>query len=402
MTLLTIFVLTLFAVGLLSRPIERTWLTAPIVVTFVGLIAALLLARFPLGANNAAAFLMVAELGLVVIIFAEASHIDLALLRQSRALPTRLLSVGMVLTIGLGLILALVLFEGFSIWHAGILAAVLAPTDAGLGQVIVTDKRVPVRVREALNVEAGLNDGLAVPFLLFFIAMSVTSVTPNASFLNFMLEQLGYGALIGIAIGMGGGWLILRARERDWITGPFAKLVFLAIPLLCLQIAHSLGGSAFIAAFVAGLVLPHASLRAKADVQFVEDWGFLINLAVFFLFGLLVAASLDDLRPVHFVYAALSLTVVRMLPVAVALIGTRLSFASVIFIGWFGPRGLASIVLGLVYFEHVHGATEKTIGLAVMATVLMSILVHGLTAQFGVERYARVVAKLPDDAPERK
>jgi NhaP-type Na+/H+ or K+/H+ antiporter len=141
--------------------------------------------------------------------------------------------------------------------------------------------------------------------------------------------------------------------------------------------------------------------HAKFDVGFVEDCGQLVNLAVFFLFGVLVAANLDDFRPIHFLYGALSLTVVRMLPVALALIGSRLSLISVLFIGWFGPRGLASIVLGLVYYEHAMSATERTIGLAVIATVLLSIAAHGLTAAFGVERYARAVATLPKEAPER-
>jgi len=278
----------------------------------------------------------------------------------------------------------------------------------------VSDKRVPLRIREALNVEAGLNDGLAVPFLLFFIALAITTDSHNASFMSFIIEQLGYGTVIGLIVGRGGGWLIMRASARNWISGPFSKLVVLALPLLCLQIAHGVDGSAFIAAFVAGLALPRgnthsqehshgsASAHAKFDVGFVEDCGQLINLAVFFLFGVLVAGSLSDFRPIHFLYGALSLTVVRMLPVALALIGSKLSLVSVLFIGWFGPRGLASIVLGLVYYEHAMGATERTIGLVVMATVLLSIVAHGLTAALGVERYARAVATLPENSPEHK
>lgn len=409
MALLTIFVLVLFCVSLLSRPIERLHLTAPIMFTLAGLGAALLLSKFPISNQSAGAFLMIAEIGLVVILFAEASHIDLKVLRNIRRLPTRLLTGGLLLTIGLGMLVAMVLFDHLSIWQAGILATVLAPTDAGLGQVIVSDKRVPLRIREALNVEAGLNDGLAVPFLLFFIALSLTTDAHDTSFMSFIIEQLGYGAVIGLVVGRGGGWLVMRASARNWISGPFSKLVVLTLPLLCLQIAHGIDGSAFIAAFVAGLALPRANTHShgqtqghtKFDVGLVEDCGQLINLAVFFLFGVLVAASLGDFRPIHFLYGVLSLTLVRMLPVALALIGSRLRLISVLFIGWFGPRGLASIVLGLVYYEHAMGATERTIGLAVMATVLLSIAAHGLTAALGVERYARAVATFPKDAPER-
>lgn len=403
MTLLTIFVVVLFCVSLLSRPIELLRLTAPIIFTIAGLVAALVLSKFPVSHQSAGAFLMIAEIGLVIILFAEASHIDLKVLGNIRGLPTRLLTSGLVLTIGLGMLVAMVLFDQLSIWQAGILAAVLAPTDAGLGQVIVSDKRVPLRIREALNVEAGLNDGLAVPFLLFFIALTITTDTHDASFMSFIIEQLGYGTAIGLIVGRGGGWLVMQANARDWISRPFAKLVVLALPLLCLQIAHGVNGSAFIAAFVAGIALPrtHADEHATFDVGFVEDLGQLVNLAVFFLFGVLVAANWTDLRPIHFIYGALSLTLVRMLPVALALIGSRLKLISVLFIGWFGPRGLASIVLGLVYYEHTLGATERTIGLAVMATVLLSIVAHGLTAVLGVERYARAVAALPEDATER-
>lgn len=410
MTLLTIFVVVLFCVSLLSRPIERLHLTAPIMFTLAGLLAALVLSKFPIGDQSAGAFLMIAEVGLVVVLFAEASHIDLKVLSNIRGLPTRLLTGGLLLTIGLGMLVAMVLFNQLTIWQAGILAAVLAPTDAGLGQVIVSDKRVPLRIREALNVEAGLNDGLAVPFLLFFIALTITTDAHDASFMSFIIEQLGYGTAIGVIVGRGGGWLVMQAGARNWISGPFSKLVVLALPLLCLQIAHGVDGSAFIAAFVAGLALPRANAHlheqtpthSKFDVGFVEDCGQLINLAVFFLFGVLVAASLGDFRPIHFLYGVLSLTLVRMLPVALALIGSRLSLTSILFIGWFGPRGLASIVLGLVYYEHAMGATERTIGLAVMATVLLSIIAHGLTAAFGVERYARAVATLPETSPEHK
>ncbi len=318
MALLTVFLVAVFFFSLTSRLVDRSRLTPPILFTAVGVVSAAVMSELFGDGAEAGPFLLIAEVGLVLLLFADASHCDLSSLSSIRRLPTRLLSVGMLLTIGLGLLAALVLFDHLSVWEAGILAAVLAPTDAGLGQVIVTDERIPRPIREALNVEAGLNDGLAVPFLLFFIAMAAPSGDHEASLARFVVDQLGYGVVIGFAVGRGGGWLAKCAQEMGWIGGRFANLAFLAMPLICLQLAHALDGSAFIAAFVAGLALPRTSAHAtEIGVEFVEDWGQLINFAVFFLFGMLVVSNWSDLRPVHFFYGLLSLTVIRMLPVAV-------------------------------------------------------------------------------------
>jgi NhaP-type Na+/H+ or K+/H+ antiporter len=402
MTLLGIFVALLFVFSLVSRPVDRSPVTPPIVFTAAGLAAALLATHLPAGGADDGVFLKIAELGLVLLLFADASHVDLQLLRSVHALPVRLLSVGMLLTIGLGLAAALLLFGDLAIWEAGILAAILAPTDAGLGQAIVTDERVPRQIRGGLNVEAGLNDGLAVPFLLTFMALAgSTGRDHEASLTRSIVDQLGYGAAIGVVVGRGAGWIAARAGQRGWISDRFGKLGSLALPVLCMLISEAVGASMFIAAFVAGLATPRSGRLAGHSIEFVEDWGQLINLAVFFLFGVLFASAWPDLRPVHVLYGLLSLTIVRMLPVALALAGSGLSAASVGFVGWFGPRGLASIVLGLVYLEHAFGVMHPTIRLAVMATVLLSILAHGLSAKPAAARYARHVASLPDTAPER-
>ncbi len=404
MSLLAIFVLAVFLFSLVSRQVEKSLFTPPILFTTIGVLSAVVLVEVTRGEANAEAFLTIAELGLVLLLFAEASHIDRRLLKSIRGLPVRLLTTGMVFTIALGLLVALLMFEQISIWEAGILAAVLAPTDAGLGQAIVSDPRVPRQIREALSVEAGLNDGLAVPFLLFFIALAGSVASQqSASLAGFILEQIGYGAAIGLVVARGGSWLANQARQRGWIDERSAKLGFLMMPLFCMLAAHEVHGSAFIAAFVGGLALPRNNdYPGKLAVHFIEDWGQLINLAVFFLFGVLLVAAWPELRPVHFLYGVLSLTLVRMIPVAIALLGSGMSRATVGFMGWFGPRGLASIVLGLVYFEQVHGATNATIGLTVTATVLLSVLAHGFTARPGAAVYARAIASLPESAPEHR
>ena len=405
MTTAVIFVLLLFGYALLSKRVSQTPITAPILFTAAGMALSSHWMRVTAAGVTNNVFLRLAELGLVLLLFTDASQTDLTVLRSIRTLPGRLLSVGMLLTVLLGGLVARLVFPGLSIWEAGILSAILAPTDAGLGQVVVTSPRVPMRVRQALNVEAGLNDGLSVPFLLFFMAIAAAKIEGGASsLLQFMGEQLGLGVIVGIAVGLIGGWLLRTATRRGWLAESFQQIAVVTLPLLCLLLAEMVDASMFIASFVAGLAVQIPFKEAgKHSVEFAEEWGQMFNLAVFFLFGMVVVRDWPQLTPASWVYAVLSLTVVRMLPVAVALIGTHLSRSSVIFMGWFGPRGLASIVLGLVYLEQeLRLPGEPAIRAAVMATVVLSIFLHGLSAMPGISIYARKVAALNSSAPERQ
>jgi sodium/hydrogen antiporter len=405
MIALVVFFAVLFLFSLASRRLERTVVTAPIVFTVAGMLMFPSLAGIVKAGGTPKIVLHLAEIGLVLLLFTDASRTDLKVLRSIQNLPVRLLSTGMLLTIFLGAVAARLVFPQLSIWEAGILSAILAPTDAGLGQVIVTSTRVPMRIRQALNVEAGLNDGLSVPFLLFFMALSAAHIEgPRASLLQFIVEQLGFGAIVGVAIGLVGGWLLDRARRVGWMAEPFQQIGVVALPLLCLVASGMVGGSMFIASFVAGLAVQVRFKEAgKHSVEFADEWGQLFNLGVFFVFGMAVVRDWPQFTVASWLYALLSLTVVRMLPVALALIGTRLSSASVLFMGWFGPRGLASIVLGLVYLEEqMHLPGESTIRYAVMATVMLSIFAHGLSAMPGISLYARKIASLDAAAPEHQ
>ncbi len=403
---LALFVSLLFVYSLFSRRVERAAITAPIVFTAAGMLMFRALKGIVSTGLTSAVFLGLAEVGLVMLLFTDASRTDLNFLRSIRNLPARLLSTGLLLTILLGAVAAHLVFPQLSFWEAGILAAILAPTDAGLGQIIVNSRRVPMRIRQALNVEAGLNDGLSVPFLLFFLAIAAARTTEGyvTHLPRFILEQLGIGAVVGVAIGLAGGWLLGLARRKGWMAEPFQQIGLVALPLLCLAISEKLGASMFIGAFVAGLTVQIRFQEAgKHSVEFAEEWGELLNLSVFFLFGVVVMRNWAQFSWGAWLYAVLSLTVVRMLPVAIALIGTGLSAASVVFMGWFGPRGLASIVLGLVYLEReLHLPGESTIKQAVMATVLLSIFVHGLSAMPGISLYERKIAALGDAAPEHQ
>jgi NhaP-type Na+/H+ or K+/H+ antiporter len=405
MVIIVAFVVLVFFYSLVSRRLEHTVITAPIVFTSTGILLILAISGLHEVNIKRESFLKLAEIGLVMLLFADATHINLKTLRSRERLPLRLLSIGMLLTILLGAISAHLIFPQLSLWEAGILAAILAPTDAGLGQVIVHSPRVPLRIRQTLDVEAGLNDGLSVPFLMFFIAVSQMG-TEGAGrvLLNYIGEQLGMGALVGFAIGLAGGWLLDKSLCKGWMAESVQQLGLVTLPILSVLACEPVGGSMFIAAYVAGLAVQVGFRDASSlSVEFIDGWGQLFAYFVFFLFGLLVALAFKNFTLVHALYAILSLTVVRMIPVAVAVIGTHLSAATVLFMGWFGPRGLASIVLGLVFLEQeTHLPGEETIKLVVMATVMLSIFAHGFSALPGIDLYARKVANLDAMSPENR
>jgi len=402
---LLVFFAALFVYSLASRRLERTVVTAPIVFTVAGMLMFPSLAGILKAGGTPNILLNVAEIGLVLLLFTDASRTDLKVLHSIRNFPARLLSTGMLLSILLGAVVAKFVFPQLSIWEGGILSAILAPTDAGLGQVVVTSQRVPVRVRQALNVEAGLNDGLSVPFLLLFAGLSVAHLQgPGLSLAHFVVEQLGIGVVVGLVIGLPGGGLLDLAYRAKWMSEPFRQIGVVTLPLLCLVVSEITGASMFIASFVAGLAVQIRFKEVgKHSVEFAEEWGQFVNLGVFFLFGMVVVRDWFHLTAASWGYAVLSLTVVRMLPVALALIGTHLSAATVVFMGWFGPRGLSSIVLGLVYLEQqVHMPGEHPLRYAITATVVLSIFAHGLTAVPGIDLYSRRVASLDAAAPEHR
>ncbi len=402
MIIIAAFVLLIFLYSLASKRLEHTILTAPVVFTSAGI---LLMLTLPVEGELQAyreSLLMFAEVGLVLLLFSDASRINLRILKHN-TLPVRLLCIGMPLTILLGAIGAVMVFPQLSVWEAGILAAILAPTDAGLGAVIVRSPRVPARIRQALSVEAGLNDGLSVPFLLFFIDLASTGTKGTGWVLvRFMVEQLGFGALVGLVVGLAGGWLLGNARRKGWMAESLQQLGLVALPLLCVVGSEPIGASMFIAAYVAGLAVQIVFKEAgEQSLEFTEGWGELFNFFVFFLFGMFAARALHQVNLTYIAYGVISLTAVRMLPVVVSLIRTGLSTATVIFIGWFGPRGLASIVLGLVYLEQEsHLPGELVIQVAVMVTVFLSVFGHGFTTLPGISLYAREIAALDTAAPE--
>src|SRR5215204_5578269 len=403
---LIVLACVVFAFGIVSRRLEGTVLTAPIVFVLAGaLLGPSGLGLVEMGLDDHAVLLL-GEIALALVLFTDAARTDLSTLRRNKALPLRLLGIGMPLTIALGTIIAALLLADLTIWEAAIVGTVLAPTDAALGQAVVSNPRVPVQVRQALNVEAGLNDGLSVPFLALFLTLAEAEEEHLSAdiWIRFALEQVGFGVFVGVGVGLVGGWLVRWASQRGWMTYSFQRLAMLALALIAWALADQIGGNGFIAAFVGGLVVgPTVERIGKRVIRFTEVEGQLLNLSVFFMFGVVVLGAIQPLSWEVVLYALLSLTVIRMLPVALSLYGINLSSVSVLFAGWFGPRGLASIVLGLIVVEEaplLPGREE--IEVVVALTVLLSVLLHGLTAAPLSAVYARRVQGMVAGAPEKQ
>ncbi len=342
----------------------------------------------------------VAEITLVWVLFADASRVKLPQLRADLGRYVRLLGVGLPLTIGLGMLAAVALLD-MPAWQALLVGAALAPTDAALGSAVLSDRRVPRRVRQTLNVESGLNDGIATPVVVVAIAgvaadAGVAGIEgPGRALLGLLV-----GLLSGVVIGGAGGALMRRARHRGWSSAEFAGPAVLGLALLAYTCAVLIDANGFVAAFIAGSAFGTTAGRGgDKEVYYVEQTCGLASMLSWLIFGAVAVPQLPNHLSWQLVlYAVASLTVVRMLPVAIALAGSRADRASVAFIGWFGPRGLASVVFALIALEDLHGVAEDAIA-AICLTVLVSVVAHGLTARPLAGSYARTQHDTPHIQP---
>jgi NhaP-type Na+/H+ or K+/H+ antiporter len=377
----------------LAGRLEGTPLTAAMVFTGVGLLIGSEALGFVDLAPHGDVVQTLAEATLALVLFADASRIDLRTLRGEATIPTRLLAIGLPLTIVAGLVAALPLFGGLGWAEALLLAVILAPTDAALGQAVVTLPALPSRVRQSLNVESGLNDGICVP--LFLVVLAIASVESDAlggrEAIRLVAEQIGYGALAGAIAGAAGAAAILLAARTGRADDAWLEIVPFASAALAWGIAHPLGGSGFIAAFVGGVAFQAVRRDSEGEVgHLIDEAGDVLGAVTFVVFGaVLLGPALQDASWAVAAYAALSLTVVRMAPVAMSLLGTGMRRESVGFLGWFGPRGLASIVFALMLAEDGGVTHADTIMTATFVTVGLSVLLHGLSAAPLAARYAR-------------
>ena len=383
--------------GLVSKRLQGTIVTAPMVFATFGLLigdAAFGLAKLEFGRGFIHGL---AEVTLVLVLFSDATRIDLRQLRRDHNLPVRMLVVGMPLTIFAGTLVALALPLGLGFWEAALLAAILAPTDAALGQSVVSSPLVPMRIRQALNVESGLNDGIALPVVLLFagLASAAQAVDGEQNWILFGAMQVSLGPLAGIVIGGLGAWLIDRAISKGWMGESFEGPAILGIALLAYSGAEIIGGNGFIAAFVAGLVFGNGVRnRCKSIFDFAEAEGQLLTLLTFLIFGAaILPEAFGQIGWNTAFYAILSLTVIRLIPIAFSLVGSGVQLPTIAFLGWFGPRGLASILFALFVLEESEIAAADKILTVTLVTVALSIVAHGITAAPAARWYGELARR---------
>ena len=384
--------------GAFSRRIERSVITPPMAYVLYGLLLSSLMFGITRDVSLSNDMIQIlAESTLTVVLFTDASRIQVKQLRESYKIPLRLLGLGLPISIILGTLLGLLLFPTeLNVWEAAALSTILAPTDAALGQAVVNSRQVPSFIRQAINVESGLNDGICLPFLLLFLSLAEesTGATDAAYWLTFSAQQVLFGVGVGVAVGYLASQLISKSVGRKWISESFERLSVLGIAFLAYTGATLLGGNGFIAAFCAGLVSGNVTSDAVKETlyAFGEAEGQLLTLVTFLLFGaVMVMPALEGATVQVWLYAVGSLTVVRLVSVGLATVGARLQGVSVLFVGWFGPRGIASIVYGLLILEEKGLAGGGVLFDVMAVTVLVSVFAHGLSAYPGASWYGRKI-----------
>lgn len=384
----------------ISGRVAGTPITAPIVFTAGGLLVGGQAAGLIDVDAASETVKLLAEVTLALVLFSDASRVDLSALRTEISLPARLLGLGLPLTIAAGFAAALVVLGDLAWPEALLLAVILAPTDAALGQAVVTLPILPSRVRQGLNVESGLNDGICVPLFLIVLAVAraESGAIGDGAAVRLVAEQIGFGIVAGVGAGAIAGTVLVVVGRRYPLDHLWRQIVPVAAAALAYTVAVPLGGSGFIAAFVGGLTFGALERRSEGEVShLIDETGDLFNAVTFIVFGaVLLGPALGRLSWTMAVYAVLSLTVVRMVPVALALIGLHARGPTVAFVGWFGPRGLATIVFAILILEEPGELPHEDLLLTTaIVTIAVSVLAHGVTAAPLAVRYAHWFERHP-------
>ena len=392
-------VLCILLAASISRRIQNTIITLPMLYTLFGiLLGGLVLDIIPLTPESNIVEL-IAELTLVIVLATDASRIDLRSLFRDHNLPTRMLVIGLPLTMISGTIAAVLIFTDLSFWEAAVLGVVLAPTDASLGQSVVSNPKVPVRIRQTLNIESGLNDGIALPFLLLAIAMADSEALMHSpyEFLLSVLVQIALGIGAGVVVGYLGIKFVQWGKSSGWMSRNYQKISSLALILLAYGLAEIIGGNGFIAAFCFGLTSRFFAGKEETEdlYEYAEIEVTILLLLTFTLFGgVMLPPAIDVVNPEIVLYAVLSLTLVRVLSVAISMVGAKIRPVTNLFLGWFGPRGIASILYIFIVLEEQSLPGLDLIYAAAMITVLFSIVAHGITAAPVANRYGQRITDL--------
>ena len=383
LNLFLIFGAVFFAFALVSKRIQGTILTPPILFTFAGFGLSTLLAETAGLTYNEGGLHVLAELTLILVLAADASQISFDELKKQKAIPFRLLLIALPLIMLTGTLVGYAIFPDIGWYGAALIAAILAPTDAALGASVLADKTVPSKIRQGLNVESGLNDGIALPAVLFFACfLNIVHQSSEENWLVFLSLQVIIGPIAGIIVGWVGGHLIATAAKKGWMTSEFQGVAAIALAVIAFAAAEVCHGNGFIAAFVAGLTYGNLHVSySKFLHEFTETESQFLAYLTFFLFGaLILPEAIHHINAEIVLYACLSLTLVRMLPVFIAMLGMGLRLPTIAFMGWFGPRGLASLLFALLILEDLHVEQAEFIQAVVATTVLLSVVLHGITA----------------------
>ena len=380
---LAILALFIFVYSMVAGRIERSAISGPMVFVVAGF----LIGPFGFGWLNGDAtssdLRTMADLTLALILFIDAANADMSVLKRQFRIPSRMLLLGLPGVIALGFGLAVLMFDGLSLYEAAILATMLAATDAALGKAVITNKAVPARIREGLNVESGLNDGICVPILLFFIALSVGEGHggESVSAIALVAEEIGIGMAVGMGLALVGTYLLRWCWKQGWVTEIWMQVTVVGLAIASFAIAQSLHGSGYIAAFTGGMLFGYLAKDATHKlVLAAEGTGETLALVTWMLFGaMVIGPAFQAFSWEVVVYALLSLTVIRVVPIFLSLGGLGESVSSRLFLGWFGPRGLASIVFAIIVINaEVPGG--ELLALVVICTVFMSLVAHGISA----------------------
>lgn len=384
---------------MVAKRLSSSILTAPMI--FLGFGFILSQTGLMPHADAEASLHLVAEIALIVLLFLDAAQVNVDALRKRHVWPVRMLVIGLPLSIAFGTLAAMALLPGWSIFAVALLAAILAPTDAALGQAVISNPVVPERSRRALTVESGLNDGLALPVILLFASLAAHAAgQAETNWLLFGAKQLVLGPLVGVAAGLVGGATLMFAKRHDLTSDTFEGIGAIALAGAAYLGASEVGGNGFIAAFVAGLCFGHVVKgRCKFVYEFTESEGQILSWGAFLLLGMaMVPQALQALTWPMLALILISLFIVRPAAIWISLLGTDASPTTRIFFGWFGPRGLATALFALLIVEQIdHQYAEPILTIAINA-VWISALLHGLSAMPGAKWYAGRVARMGDCA----
>jgi NhaP-type Na+/H+ or K+/H+ antiporter len=391
----------IFAYALISKRLATTWVTGPMLFMVFGyLVGPRALDVVTLGLDNQLIQLFL-EGTLVIVLFTDAAVIDFRAVRREAFLPGRLLGISLPLTIVTGTLAALVFFDHLGFWQAVIIAVILAPTDAALGQAVVTNRSVPAMVRQGLSVESGLNDGIAVPFLTIALAGAASEMGTAGEIVEVFVTEIGWAIVAGILVGWLGALAMKFVGARGWMTRDWRLIAAPILALLAFAVADPVGGSGFIAAFVAGITFGNQIRSIYPDIcDFSEGVSHLLTVVAFMVFGaLILGPSVPSMTWSMIGFAVVALTIVRMVPVAISLMGTGLQLPTVFYVGWFGPRGLASLVFAGTAVVESDAAAAPFVLAVVSVTVAMSVVAHGASAVPLSGIYARWFQRMDSEDP---